>query len=130
MNTIVRILVACGCIAAAQTVVVAIHQGMDPEPAAIPVTGADTLPSMVGDYLGRDEPIDEKLVRAADSDIMLNRVFENQLGDRMIANVGIWVDYGRGIPHKPDECYPSAGWEIAQASAARPKWPILASASK
>jgi EpsI family protein len=44
---------------------------------------------------------------------MLNRVYRNQLGDEVIVNVSIWTEYGRGIPHKPETCYPSAGWEIA-----------------
>jgi EpsI family protein len=44
---------------------------------------------------------------------MVNRVYTNLLGDTVTANVGIWTDYNRGIPHGPQECYPSAGWEIS-----------------
>jgi EpsI family protein len=109
---IIRLLVAAGLVAAAQLTVLSIHSGMDPKPAALPQIGPETLPEVVGDYSGKDKPIDERVVAASNAEAMLNREYTNRLGDSVIVNVGIWTQYS-GIPHKPEECYPSAGWEIA-----------------
>jgi EpsI family protein len=86
---------------------------MEPEFSPVPAIGPSTLPDVIGDFKGRDEPLDERIVAATSADVVLNRVYRNQLGDVVIVNVGVWIDYGRGIPHSPDVCYPLAGWEIA-----------------
>jgi EpsI family protein len=111
-----RLLIACGLIVASQLVVVGIHRGTDPKPAELPQIGPTTIPENVGDFVGRDAPLDERTVAASNADAMLNRVYENRLGDTVIANIAIWVDFGRGIPHKPEQCYPMAGWEVVNRS--------------
>jgi EpsI family protein len=106
------LLVAFGLIAAAQLIVIAIHEGSDPQPSPLPHLGPDTLPDVIGDYRGRDVPLDPRLTAATNSDAILNRVYENRMGDQVIVNVGVWIEYGRGIPHPPGTCYPMAGWEV------------------
>ncbi len=108
-----RLFVVCGLVVVAQLLVIGIHSGTDPGPATLPKVGPQSLPEDIGDYSSRDEPLDEATVAAANADVMLNRVYENRLGDVVVVNVGIWTDYDRGIPHQPIVCYPSAGWEVA-----------------
>jgi EpsI family protein len=86
---------------------------MEPDPSPVPTIGPSTFPDVIGDFRGHDEPLDERVVAATNADVMLNRVYENQLGDEVIVNIGIWTKYNRGIPHSPEQCYPMAGWEIA-----------------
>jgi hypothetical protein len=109
----IRLTVAGALLAASHLVVLGIHQGLEPQPADVPKTGPDTLPMTIGDYVGRDEPLDVRTVAASDADIMLNRVYRNRLGDYVIANIGIWTNYEKTIPHSPEGCYPAAGWEVA-----------------
>ena len=106
-----RLLIACGAVLAGQMMAIAIHQGTDPEPSPVPQLGPSTLPDKIGDFVGRDEPLDEDTVAATHCDAMLNRVYENRIGESISVNVGVWTDYRLGIPHTPDMCYPSAGWE-------------------
>jgi EpsI family protein len=112
MNMTGRLFLACAIVVAAQLVVVGIHQGTDPEPSPLPALGPDSLPQSVGDFVGRDEPMDERVVAKTSCDAMLNRAYENRLGDIVFVNVGVWTDYRLGIPHSPELCYPSAGWEF------------------
>jgi EpsI family protein len=86
---------------------------MNPKPARLPRVGPETLPEIMGDFTGRDEPLDERVVAASNAEIMLNRVYRNVLGDSVTANVGVWTRYDTGIPHNPQDCYSRAGWEIA-----------------
>jgi EpsI family protein len=107
-----RLLVAAGLVAASQLTVIAICGRTESTPAHLPAVGPTTLPKVIGDFTGRDEPLDEHILSATGADAMLNRVFRNRLGDTVFANVSLWTQSDMGIPHKPDQCYPSAGWEI------------------
>jgi len=117
MNVSGRILVASGLIVAAQVAVLAIR-GTEPERSAIPSIGPQSLPESIGDFRGHDEPLDPRIVAHSNADAVLNRAYTNRLGDKVIVNVSIWVNYKRGIPHPPDLCYPMAGWEIVNRRSA------------
>ncbi|HEX6961721.1 MAG TPA: EpsI family protein [Lacipirellula sp.] len=108
-----RLLAAAALIVLSQAFVVAIERGLRPELSALPHTSSTTLPASIGDFIGQDKPLDERLVRASDAEAMLNRAYRNRLNDGVVVNVGIWTRFNMGIPHSPTECYPSAGWEIS-----------------
>src|SRR4051812_33573790 len=105
-----RLLFAAGLVAISQIMVIRIDK--EPQPADMPKLGTTSLPTIVGDYTGHDEPLDDRLTAATQADAMLNRIFRNRLGDTVIANLAVWTQYQLGIPHSPEECYPNAGWEI------------------
>ncbi len=113
MHLTLRLVVAGVLVAVSHVLVLGIHDGIDPEPATLPLVGIDSLPKSIGDFTGHDEPLDERLVAASDADIMLNRVYRNRLGDFVVVNVGVWANYDKTIPHSPEGCYPAAGWEVA-----------------
>jgi EpsI family protein len=104
-----RLLIAAGLVAISQLSVIGLEK--EPKSADLPAIGAATLPKSVGDYVGEDEPIEDRVKTVTQADAMLNRVFRNKLGDAVYVTVGIWTQYELGIPHCPEECYPSAGWE-------------------
>jgi EpsI family protein len=112
MNLTSRLIIAAAILITAQAGIVVIHRGFDPKPSAMPKVGIDTLPKNVGDFVGLDEPLDVRTVAATSCDAMLNRVYRNRLGDTVVVNVGVWTDYELGIPHAPELCYPSAGWDF------------------
>jgi EpsI family protein len=105
-----RLLIVASLIAAAQVSVIGFDNALAPAP--LPIVGPNTLPQTVEDFVGHDEAMNERDLAVTQVDLMLNRVFRNRLGDTLFVNVGIWTHYDMGIPHKPDLCYPSAGWEI------------------
>ena len=111
-----RLFVVCALVVVAQLLVIGIHSGTDPGPASLPRVGPEVLPDSIGDFHAHDEAIDQRLLAAANADLMFNRVYQNRLGDTVFVNAGVWTDYGRGIPHAPNVCYPSAGWDIASRS--------------
>jgi EpsI family protein len=112
MNIVTRLTVVCFLTIGAQLMVIAIHGKMDPPPGPLPNIGPDTLPMNIGDFKGRDEPLDQRVFAATNADAMLNRVYRNELGDSVIASVGVWTEYKRGIPHRPELCYSTAGWDV------------------
>ena len=70
-----------------------------------------TLPLVLGDWEGRDEPVDPEIVERAQTDDYLNRVYEDRRrpGRRMV----VWVNYSRmglNLRHSPTICLPSGGW--------------------
>ncbi len=73
-----------------------------------------SLPFEIGDWTGFDEPLDEQVIRATDTDDHLNRVYRRRGGGA----VGLFVGYGFSLrdlaPHRPEVCYPGAGWAVME----------------
>ena len=70
-----------------------------------------TLPVEMGDWVGRDEPVDPRILKESQADDYLNRVYEDrrQPGRRL----WLWVNYSRvgdNLRHSPEVCLPSGGW--------------------
>jgi len=76
----------------------------------------DTLPMVIGQWVGRDEPIAADIVERAQTDDYLNRVYENSQNPG--EKVSLWINYsntGLNLRHTPEVCLPSSGWERVEA---------------
>lgn len=75
------------------------------------------LPLRIGKWVGREEVLDEFVVRAADADDYVARVYRREEDG---AVVGLWVAFGIRardlMPHRPEVCYPGAGWTLQEQS--------------
>jgi EpsI family protein len=71
------------------------------------------LPFEIGEWTGRDEPLDESIVEATDLDDYVNRWYVRRTDG---AAVGLWLAFGSRardlMPHRPEVCYPGAGWTL------------------
>jgi hypothetical protein len=70
-----------------------------------------SLPRELGEWVGQDEAVDPRIVREAQTDDYLNRVYEDrrQPGRRL----WLWMNYSReglNLRHSPKICLPSGGW--------------------
>ena len=78
--------------------------------------GLATVPLVLGDWVGRDEPVDPSIVEKAQTDDYLNRVYEDSRhpGRR----VWLWMNYSRK-GNEPaalaEVCLPSGGWEKVES---------------
>jgi EpsI family protein len=77
----------------------------------LPEGTLERIPLRIGDWVGRDDPLDQRVREATDSDDLVNRSYALQHGSH---EVGFYVSYGARArdlqPHRPDVCYPSNGW--------------------
>ncbi len=71
------------------------------------------IPLKVGAWVGQDAPMDDALRRATDTDDLVNRLYYRRRGKEV---VGLYVAYGVKardlMPHRPEVCYPGAGWTL------------------
>lgn len=70
-----------------------------------------SVPMELGAWVGRDEPVDARIVREAQTDDYLNREYEDRRhpGRRLT----LWMNYsehGLNLRHSPEICLPSGGW--------------------
>ncbi|MBN1490179.1 MAG: EpsI family protein [Phycisphaerae bacterium] len=81
--------------------------------APIPPGTLARLPMEMGEWIGRETPFDERIVKATDTDECLNRVYARRLQNE---NVGFFIGYGVRLrdlaPHRPEVCYPGVGWTL------------------
>jgi EpsI family protein len=70
-----------------------------------------TLPLVLGDWAGTDQPADPDIVERAQTTEYLNRSYQNL--KRPGLKVQLWVNYSRqgtNLRHTPTICLPSGGW--------------------
>ena len=73
--------------------------------------GLDAIPMTIGDWRGRDEPVDPEIARESQATEYLNRVYA--LRSRPGVQVWLWINYslrGLNLRHSPAVCLPSGGW--------------------
>ncbi len=69
------------------------------------------LPMRIGDWTGRDVPLNEAVVQATDADAYISRTYVNEA-----AGLSVWFYLSYGVrardlmPHRPEVCYPDNGW--------------------
>ena len=87
-------------------------EGDRPTPHLLPGTLA-SLPFEIDGWVGADEPLDKRVADATDTDDYVSRIY--RAGD---AQVGLFFAYGTRfrdlLPHRPEVCYPAAGWVLQQ----------------
>lgn len=73
------------------------------------------VPLQLGAWTGRDQPLEKAMVEAADVDDHINRAYFEEGSGR---GVGLFVGFGvraRDMaPHRPEVCYPGAGWNLRE----------------
>ncbi len=70
----------------------------------------------IGDWGGRDVPVDPKVLEESQADDYLNRIYEHP--DRPGLQMTLWMNYskhGLNLRHSPEVCLPSGGWEKIEA---------------
>lgn len=69
------------------------------------------LPLEIGEWTGRDVPLDAQIIRATATDDHVNRLYVRQASREAAA---VFIAYGVRprdlLPHRPEVCYPGAGW--------------------
>ncbi len=71
------------------------------------------LPLQIGEWSGVEVPLSEAIVKRTDTDDHLNRRYVRSEGGPWVA---VFIGYGVRardlMPHRPDVCYPGAGWVL------------------
>ncbi len=88
-----------------------------PSGAAVLARGTlNRLPTVIGPWVGQDLPLDEATIQAADVDDFVNRIYTRQDAAGAVA---LYIAYGVHfrdlLPHRPEVCYPAAGWARLEA---------------
>jgi hypothetical protein len=97
------------CGFAYKTIAYRLYQSADSK-ASLPVA-LKTFPIAIGDWLGKDIPLEQSVAQAAGNDDFCNRVYVNK-NTNSWANV--YIAYSirprTMLGHRPDACYVGAGW--------------------
>jgi len=70
-----------------------------------------SIPMELGDWLGKDEPVDPDIVERSQTTEYLNRAYESPKHPGL--TMRLWINYSRegtNLRHTPEICLPSGGW--------------------
>ena len=70
----------------------------------------NALPMNMGEWTGREVPLDERVVQATDTDDHVHRVYTDSNGQAVTLYLACGIRMRDLMPHRPEVCYPSAGW--------------------
>ena len=74
-------------------------------------TLAKALPLRIGEWQGKEKPVEEAVVKGADCDDYISRTYS-----RGAEVVQLWIAYGVRardlMPHRPEVCYPGNGYTL------------------
>jgi EpsI family protein len=107
-----KLIVALTLIVAAEIAVRNLRHGLLEAPATPLRHSLREMPMDLASWKGSDVELDPQLYRRTGADEMINRTYQNPVGDKIEMNLGLWLNYEVAIPHKAEICYPAAGWEI------------------
>jgi EpsI family protein len=71
----------------------------------------ERLPMEIGDWVGKDVPLDEAIVRRTDTDTHVNRLYSRG-GQSVSAYVACGTRIRELMVHRPEVCYVGAGWTL------------------
>jgi EpsI family protein len=78
-------------------------------------TELQRLPLQIGDWIGKEVPLDEAIVLATDTDAHVNRRYSRH---HDLENVGLYIASGVKardlMPHRPEVCYTGQGWTLTE----------------
>jgi len=75
----------------------------------------ERLPLQIGDWMGREVPLDEAIVRATDTDAHINRSYSRNNASQYISlYIASGVKARDLMPHRPEVCYTGAGWTLIE----------------
>ncbi len=70
-----------------------------------------SIPLEIGDWVGKDEPVDPDIVERAQTTEYLNRTYESRKQPGL--RLRLWINFslqGTNLRHTPEICLPSGGW--------------------
>jgi EpsI family protein len=70
-----------------------------------------SIPLDLGNWAGRDEPVDPDIIERAQTTEFLNRSYESRTQAGL--SLRLWINYsryGNNLRHTPEICLPSGGW--------------------
>ena len=107
-----RVILALILIVGSEFAIQTANRYMAPTRSTSSVRPLKELTNTIGTWSGSDLEIDPNLYRNYNFADIVNRVYQNPIGDKLALNLTLWRDYDPVIPHKPEICYPYAGWDI------------------
>jgi EpsI family protein len=78
---------------------------------SLPPDALEQLPLKIGGWTGQEAPLDEKIIRATDTDAHISRSYSRYNSTEYIS---LFIAYGVRardlMPHRPEVCYIGSGW--------------------
>ncbi len=78
----------------------------------IPAGTLARLPLRIDEWEGCDIPLDERVIKATDTDDHLNRTYSRPGEGQVSLFIGYGVHLRDLMPHRPEVCYRGAGWTL------------------
>ena len=89
-----------------------------------------TLPLTIGDWLGKDVPMNPDVLEQAQATEHVNRIYRHRKNPDQA--VSLWINYskiGDNLRHSPEICLPSNGWSKVESLCKAIEVPIEGSSS-
>mgnify|MGYP000972453207 CR=1 FL=1 len=75
----------------------------------------NSFPKVIAKWKGEDWKLDKEVKKGIGADQILSRTYYNDQDSKQMGLMVVYRKYGRrGFVHRPELCYPAAGWELTK----------------
>lgn len=111
-RTAVNLLVAAGCISAAQVSILQLQYRFANGGTAGLNLDVENLPIQLGGWTGESTELDSALVEKIGASNTVSRLYRNEYGHIASIHLAVYSTLVPSTPHHPQECYLGAGWTL------------------
>ena len=110
-STAKRLYVMAALIVATYGIGRLVQAEVEPPEAVMPDWTFRELPYQLGGWHGQDATIDKNIAIATGADIIVDRMYRDELGRTVSMHTAVFKNPADGVYHAPENCYRGAGWQ-------------------
>ncbi len=111
-KTAIRLLVVVGIIFLTYGVSKLMQVQLKPPEVEVPSWTFRDMPMQLDRWRGEDTQLDPQIAAATGADVIVDRIYRNDVGAVVSMHTAMFKDPAEGVQHSPTTCYRSNGWNL------------------
>ncbi len=88
--------------------------GIEPPEVEMPAWTFHEMPRQLEKWCGKDTQLDPKIAEATGADVIVYRIYRDDMGSVISMHTAMFKDPSEGVYHAPTNCYRTNGWNLVK----------------
>jgi len=91
-----------------------VKAGIEPPEVEMPAWTFHEMPLQLEKWRGEDTQLDPKIAEATGADVIVDRIYRDDMGSVISMHTAMFKDPSEGVYHAPMNCYRTNGWNLVK----------------
>ena len=91
-----------------------VKAGIEPPEVEMPTWTFREMPLQLEKWRGEDTQLDPKIAEATGADVIVDRIYRDDMGSVVSLHTAMFKDSPEGVMHTPTNCYRANGWNLVK----------------